>query len=153
MQAQPRTDQHEAAAQTGVVVELSRAKGDDLFTCTLPDWNFIRDLALTFGWHPAGTTYLPQHGQQARRNPIKHDYLPGDSQDSKRVEADDSAQLAAALDGAKRSPFLPGMLRTHAQLQDRSGTEQPLQLQLQTFIQFARRGTFTIALKLTHDQV
>lgn len=153
MQTQPRTEQHEAASQSGLVVELSRDKGDDQFTCSLQEWNFIRDLGRTFGWQPAGTTYLTQHGQQARRNPIKHDYLPGDSQDRKRVDADDAAQLAAALDGAKRSRFLPGMLRTHAQLEDQGGTEQPLQSLLQTFIQFARRGTFTIALKLTHDQV
>lgn len=109
----------------------------------------MRDLGLTFGWRPTGTTYLPQQGERARHNPIKHDYQPGDSQDSKRVEADDSARWAAALDGARRSPFIAGMLRTHAQLQGTNLTlaEHSLQAQLQSFIEFARRGSFTIALR------
>ncbi|WP_153067191.1 hypothetical protein [Steroidobacter cummioxidans] len=128
---------------------LSRTDDDDQFTCTLTDWNFIRDLGRTFGWHPAGTTYLPQHGQRARHNPIKHDYQPGDSEDSKRVEADDSAQWAAALSAAQRSPFISGMLRTHARAQDGNHTEaeRSLHSQLQSFIEFARRGAFTIALE------
>lgn len=151
MRTQRRTHQHEPR-QSGLVVELSRANGDDLFTCSLTDWNFIRDLAQTFGWHPTGTTYLPQQGQRARQNPIKHDYQPGDSQDSKRVEAEDSARWAAALDGARRSPFIAGMLRMHAQLQEgnRAVDEQSLRAQLQSFIEFARRGAFTIALKGVH---
>lgn len=151
VRSQERTNQHETRP-SGRIVELSRVSGDDQFTCTLTDWNFLRDLGQTFGWHPAGTTYLPQHGQRARHNPIKHDYQPGDSQDSKRVEADDCARWAAALDAAERSPFISGMLRAHAQLQDRNDTdaENSLHSQLQTFIQFARRGAFTIALKDVH---
>ena len=148
MSSQQRTLQP-ATRQTGPVVELSGASGDDQFTCTLTDWNFIRDLGLTFGWHPTGTTYLPQQGQRARHNPIKHDYQPGDSQDRKRVEADDSAHWAAALDRAKRSPFILGMLRKHAQPRDgnRPSAESSLYSQLQSFIEFARRGAFTIALQ------
>jgi hypothetical protein len=131
------------------IVELSGASGDDAFSCTLTDWNFFRDLGLTFGWHPAGTTYLPQQGQRARHNPIKHDYQPGDSQDRKRVEAEDSGQWTAALDQARRSPFISGMLRQHVQLSEgnRVSDEQSLRSQLQSFIEFARRGAFTIALK------
>lgn len=148
----PQRVNQDQTRQSGLIVELSRVSGEDLFTCTLTDWNFIRDLGQTFGWHPAGTTYLPQQGQRARHNPIKHDYQPGDSQDSKRVEADDSAQWAAALDRAARSPFISAMLRKHAQLQNRNDTdaEHSLHSQLQTFIQFARRGAFTIALKGVH---
>ena len=148
MKSQQRTNQP-ATRQSGPVVELSGASGDDQLTCTLADWNFMRDLGLTFGWRPTGTTYLPQQGQLARHNPIKHDYQPGDIQDRKRVEADDSAHWAAALDGAKRSPFIVGMLRKHAQLQneDRSSAEPSLYSQLQSFIVFARRGAFTIALQ------
>lgn len=148
MRAQQRTNPQETR-QAGPVVELSRTSGDDQFTCSLADWNFLRDLGRTFGWRPTGTIYLPQQGQRARHNPIKHDYQPGDSQDSKRVEADDSARWAAALDGAKRSPFIAGMLRKHAQLQDANQTvdESTLHAQLQSFIEFARRGAFTIALR------
>lgn len=131
--------------RSGPAVELTRASGDEQFACTLPDWIFILDLGQTFGWHPAGTTYRPQQGQRARHSPIKHDYQPGDSQDSKCVEADDSAQWAAALDGAKRSPFISGMLRKHAQLH--MSTEHSLHSELQNFIEFARRGAFTIALR------
>jgi hypothetical protein len=143
MKSLPRTDPPETAHSA--LVELYGASGQIEFTCNLPDWNFIRDLGQTFGWHPAGTTYLPQQGQRARSNPIKHDYQPGESEDSKRVEADDSAQWAAALDAARRSPFIDGMLRQHAQLH--VGTECSLHSQLQTFIEFARRGAFTIALR------
>jgi hypothetical protein len=134
---------------SGPVVELSRTSADGEFTCSLPDWNFLRDLGRTFGWRHAGTTYLPQQGQRARHNPIKHDYQPGDSQDSKRVEADDAARWAAALDLARRSPFIAGMLRKHAQLHSGNDTvtEHALQAQLQRFTEFARRGSFTIALR------
>jgi hypothetical protein len=146
MKSQRRTHPDEAQ-QSGLVIELTR--GDDQFACTLADWNFIFDLGHTFGWHPAGTTYLPQQGDRARRNPIKHDYRPGDSQDSKRVEADDSAQWAAALDAALRSPFISGMLRTHVTMLEgnRADAERSLHSQLQTFAQFLRRGAFNIALK------
>lgn len=148
MGSHQRTNQRETR-QSGPVVELSRTSGDDQFICSLADWNFIRDLGRTFGWHAAGTTYLPQQGERARINPIKHDYQPGDSRDSKRVEADDAAQWAAALDGARRSPFLAGMLRTHTQRQGVNQTlaEHSLNAQLQSFSEFSRRGAFTIALR------
>lgn len=148
MRTQRRANPHESLLP-GAVVELSGAGRDDQFTCSLPDWNFIRDLGRTFGWHPAGTTYLPQQGQRARHNPIKHDYQPGDSQDSKCVEANDSARWVAALEAAKRSPFITGMLRTQARLQaaNHAVTEHSLRAQLQSFIEFARRGAFTIALR------
>jgi len=147
MRSQHRTQQP-AARQSGAVVELSGASGDDQCTCALSDWNFIRDLGLTFGWHPSGTTYLPQQGHRARHNPIKHDYQPGDDQDRKRIEAEDAAHWAAALEAAKRSPFFVGMLRQHAQLRDgnRADAEPSLHSQLQGFIEIARRGAFTIAL-------
>lgn len=147
MKSQQRIQQP-ATRQSGAFVELSGANGNDQFTCTLADWNFIRDLGLTFGWHPAGTTYLPQQGQRARHNPIKHDYEPGDGRDRKRVEADDSARWAAALEAAQRSSFISGMLRKHAELQggNRTSAELSLLTQLQSFVQLARRGAFTIAL-------
>jgi len=147
MGSQQRTNQPAPRLSSRLVL-LSGASGEDQFTCILTDWNFIRDLGLTFGWHPAGTTYLPQQGHRAGRNPIKHDYQPGDSQDRKRVEADDSAHWAAAIDAAKRSPFISGMLRKHVQQQDenRLSSEPSLHSQLQNFIEFARRGAFTIAL-------
>ncbi|MBM0103114.1 hypothetical protein JM946_00070 [Steroidobacter sp. S1-65] len=149
--SQQRTN--EPATRPSVrVVQLTAASGDDEFTCTLADWNFIRDLGLTFGWHPTGTTYLPQQGQRARHNPIKHDYQPGDSQDRKRVEAADSARWAAALEEAKRSPFISGMLRKHIQQREESrpDAEPSLHSQVQRFIEFARRGAFTIALSDTN---
>lgn len=149
MSPQPHRQQHEELQQAALIVELSREPSTDQFTCSLPDWNFMRDLGQTFGWHPVGTTYLPQQGQRARHNPIKHDYQPGDTQDRKRIEAADSAQWVTALEVAKRSPFISGMLRTHVKLCGASGThtEQSLHLHLQNFIEFARRSGFTIALR------
>lgn len=151
MSSQPH-EQPADAEQSNIIVELFRESGDPSnaqFSCSLPDWNFMRELGRTFGWHPAGTTYLPQQGQRARPKLIKHDYLPGDSQDSKRVESDDSSQWAAALDEASRSPFIEDILRRRAQLQDpgNTSTEQSLHVLLQTFIKFARRGPFTISLR------
>jgi hypothetical protein len=148
MKSQASTNLHEPRP-SGLVVELARAGDDDQFTCTLTDWNFIRELGKTFGWRPAGTIYLPQQGERARHNQIKHDYQPGDSRDTKRVEAGDSAQWAAALETAQRSPFISSMLRAHARLLNRNhaDAEHSLRSQLQAFIQFARRGAFTVALK------
>jgi hypothetical protein len=147
MRSQQRTNEQETR-QSGQVVELSRTSGDEQFICSLADWNFICNLGRTFGWHATGATYLPQHGERARLNPIKHDYQPGDSQDSKRVEAEDAARWAAALDRARRSPFIAGMLRTHAQLRgpNQASADRALHARLQSFSEFARRGAFTIAL-------
>lgn len=152
MTSPPRRDQLEAQ-HPNLLVELSRERGDDQFTCTLPDWSFIRDLGQTFGWHPTGTTYLPQQGERARHNPIKHDYQPGDSQDRKRVETDDAARWAAALDAARRSTFISAILRARVQLQDANDphSDHSLQTLLQRFIEFSRRGAFTIALRQKHD--
>lgn len=148
MRSRQRTNQQEIR-QPALVVELSRTRGAEQFSCSLADWNFIAELGRTFGWQPAGTTYLPQHGERARLNPIKHGYQPGGSQDSKRVEADDAARWVAALDVAKRSPFIAGILRTHTELRgaSRPDAERPLHAQLHSFIEFARRGAFTIALR------
>ncbi|MBL8265689.1 hypothetical protein [Steroidobacter sp.] len=147
MKLRPRPP-HLEAQHAGPMVVLFGA-GDREFSCALPDWNFIVELGQTFGWQPAGTTYLPQQGQRARLNPIKHDYQPGDSQDRKRVEAHDSEHWSVALAGAKRSPFISAMLRKHSQLQAGSGTstEASMHSQLQSFIELARRGAFTIALQ------
>lgn len=151
MSSQPRTRPHEAE-RFMLIVELFRERGEkggDQFSCTLAEWNFLRELGKTFGWHPIGTTYLPQKGQPARHKPIKHDYQPGDSEDRKRVESDDSAQWAATLDRARRSPFISGMLHARAQLQESESTSsaQALESLLNNFIEFARRGSFTIALR------
>lgn len=146
-QARPGNDQ-----RSRIVVELFRdpgTPGGAQFSCSLSDWNFLWELARTFGWHPIGTTYLLRHGQPAQHLPIKHDYQPGDSQDRKRVEANDCWQWIAALEGARRSPFLSGMLQAHAKLQpsDSGATEAALGLLIQNFIEFARRGPFTISLR------
>jgi hypothetical protein len=134
--------------QSSLIVELTREAAEDQFSCTLTHWNFLRDLAKTFGWRPVGTTYLPQRGERARPAPIiKHDYHPGDSQDRKRVGADDSSHWAAALDRARRSPFISGMLQARAQVPDMDDTEQSLRLLIQEYINFARRGAFVIALR------
>lgn len=128
-----------------LIVEMSREPGGDHFSCTVPDWNFLSELATTFGWRPIGTIYLPQHGQPARDKPIKHDYRPGDSQDRKRVEANDSAHWAAALQVARQSPFITGILQ--ARVRAVGGDEQTLQRLLQDFVRFAHQGAFTIALR------
>ncbi|MDY6945192.1 MAG: hypothetical protein SXG53_05695 [Pseudomonadota bacterium] len=150
MSSQP--NEQPADADSHIIVELFRGpagRGIPQFSCTLPQWNFMRELGRTFGWNPVGTTYLPQQGQPARHKPIKHDYHPGDSLDRKSIESDDSAQWAAALDQAQRSPFLADMLQKRAQLQEAAdpSTEQSVRVLLQTFIEFARRGPFTIQLR------
>lgn len=151
MVSQPHVSPVEAQ-QASFIVEMFREPDRyrrDHFSCTLPDWDFMHDLGRTFGWQPFGTTYLPQIGQKARSMPIKHDYRPGDIQDRKRVEADDAERLVTALERARQSPFFSDMLKAHATLQtpDKEVTEQSLQSMLQSFIEFARRGPFTIALK------
>lgn len=151
MVSQPDTFSDEAQ-RASFIIQMTRESGQpgrDQFSCTLPDWDFMLELGRTFGWRPVGTTYLPQRGQQARHKPLKHDYQPGDIRDGKRVEAEDSSLWVAALERARRSSSLPGMLQAHAQGQEpgNKATERSLQLLLQNFIAFARRGPFTIALK------
>jgi hypothetical protein len=148
----PEQARPEQARRWSFVVEMFRDQqepGPAELSCTLSDWDFLCELGKTFGWHPVGTTYLLRRGQRVQHVPIRRDYQPGDSKDRKSIEIKDCARWAAALETARRSPFVSSMVRAHVELQEpgSEGSEQALHLLLQSFIEFAGRGAFTVALK------
>lgn len=134
-----------------LVVRLHRAAteahGRDLFVCTARQWEFLHELAHTFGWQAHGTTYeLPANSKLtsvALRN-----YEPGDAADPKFVSTEDAVEWARALERAQDSGRLDS-LATAQQLELDHGDAgaQSLGHWLAEFIEYAYGGAFTFALE------
>src|SRR4029450_11924258 len=88
--------------------DAAERHGRDRFSCSVPAWRFFKDLAVTYGWQPRGTTYSPFDSHIAP--PARHNYEPGDSRDRKYVEADDAIAWANALEAAKSSAHSAAMI-------------------------------------------
>lgn len=133
------------------IVEMSRAAtaphGRNRFSCPLPVWDFFWELGLAFGWRPQGTTYVAP-AKSPVESPARRDYQPGGSRDSKRVEAGDAMAWARALELAKASPHLAGMIeaRSAALALNGSAGSDLLPGVLDEFIQFAYGGAFAFAI-------
>lgn len=132
------------------VVEMFRdaaeRHGRDRFACSLPVWRFLKDLAVTFGWQPRGTTYAvvnPDAGISAR-----HDYQPGDSRDRKYVEAIDAIAWANALKAARESSHSAAMIDAalSAMTVDGASMETPLRSLIDEFVAYAYGGAFAFAI-------
>src|SRR5215217_5777023 len=87
--------------------------GRDRFSCTVPIWELLQEVAQTFGWLPMGASYVapPKLTVEA---PLRHDYRPGGARDVKRVEKEDAAAWASALKSAQNSPHLAAMITARA---------------------------------------
>lgn len=128
------------------VVEMFRdaaeRHGRDRFSCSLPVWRFLKDLAVTFGWQPRGTTYSTQ-ANPGIDLPARHDYQPGDSRDRKYVDAEDAIAWANALGVAKRSSHSTAMIEAAA---DGALMEAPLHSLIDEFVAYAYGGAFAFAI-------
>lgn len=127
------------------VVEMFRdaaeRHGRDRFSCSLPVWRFLKDLAVTFGWQPRGTTYSTV-ANPAVDLPARHDYQPGDARDRKHVDAEDAIAWANALEAAKRSSHSTAMIQAAA---DGALPEAPLHSLIDEFVAYAYGGAFAFA--------
>jgi len=127
--------------------DAAELRGRDLFVCSASEWQFLLELARTFGWQANGTTYELPLGSRitdaARRN-----YEPGATADKKEVSGDDAIAWAQALERAQQSPHFDRFART---LMAQSGADErdlgSVDRWLAEFIQYAFGGAFAFALE------
>ncbi|MGH8185594.1 MAG: hypothetical protein ACREUC_03460 [Steroidobacteraceae bacterium] len=119
------------------------AKGGNRFSCPLPIWELLWELGRAFGWHPEGTTYV-QAANSTADVPARRNYDPSGSRDQKRVQEEDAVAWARALEVAKVSPYLAGMIeaRSAALLGSGQTGGDLLPGVLDEFIEFAYGGAF-----------
>ena len=133
------------------VVEMFRdaaeRHGRDRFACSLPVWRFLKDLAVTFGWQPRGTTYALVVNPDVD-NPARHGYRPGDSRDRKYVEANDAIAWANALEAARNSSHSAAMIDAalSTMTADGASMEMPLRTLIDEFVAYAYGGAFAFAI-------
>lgn len=141
---------------TAGVVQMFRdaaePQGRDRYSCSLPVWEFLRELGHTFGWQPQGTTYASTVDRDPQAS-ARHNYQPGDALDPKRIEAQDALVWARALDAAKHSPHFAGITDAGSGTAARSGVESgaSLRSQVDEFIQYAYGGAFTFVISVARD--
>lgn len=122
--------------------------GRDQFSCSVPIWELLQELAQTFGWLPMGASYVapPKLTVQA---PARRDYRPGGARDIKRIDKDDAAAWAGALEAAQDSPHLAAMIAARADAiatADGRAAEALLPGVIEEFVEFAYGGAFTFVL-------
>jgi hypothetical protein len=132
------------------IVEMVRAaaapQGRNRFSCPLPVWDFLWELGHAFGWRPQGTTYVVP-AKSTVESPARRDYQPGGTRDYKQVAAEDAMAWARALEVAKVSPHLEGMIEARSAALSASGASGDLLPgTLDEFIQFAYGGAFAFAI-------
>jgi hypothetical protein len=122
--------------------DAAERHGRDRFSCSLPLWRFLKDLAVTFGWQPRGTTYATMANAGVDL-PARHDYQPGDSRDRKYVDAEDAIAWANALEAAKHSAHSTAMIEAAAA---DASIEAPLHTLIDEFVAYAYGGAFAFAI-------
>ena len=132
----------------GVQVQLFRdaaeSQGRDRFSCPGVVWEVLLELGETFGWRPLGATYLVPAKLKVT-SPARQNYQAGGALDYKRVDAEDAMAWAGALEGAKNSPALIGMLTARSAAIGNGVTAESLRSLIDEFIQYAYGGAFTFA--------
>lgn len=94
----------------GMVRNSAEPGGRDRFSCSTDNWELLLDTGKAFGWKAQGTLYVPTDIAIVPDSPARHDYQPGDAQDSKSVATADAFEWARALSEARNSPHLAAML-------------------------------------------
>lgn len=134
------------AAVVSMVRDSAELGGRDRFACSLPIWTLLLQLAESFGWKPSGTTYSSARPLLVE-SAVRHNYQPGDAQDQKRVAAEDALAWAMALNEARHSPHLLGMLESTAAATAAAAgaADAPFTVVLDEFIAYAFGGAFYFA--------
>jgi hypothetical protein len=79
------------------------------FSCSLDEWELLRELGQTFGWRPKGVTYVAPPGRKIVA-PAQRNYQPGEWLDRKWVDADDARAWGQALHLARQSSHMEAMI-------------------------------------------
>jgi hypothetical protein len=115
--------------------------GRNRFSCSLQAWEFLQELAETFGWRPKGTLYIASPKAKIEAA-ARHNYQPGNTLDPKCIEADDAMAMAHALDVAKRSAHFDAMIAARTGID----SQEPLPVVIDEFVHYAYGGAFTFAI-------
>ena len=133
--------------------------GRDRFSCSVATWDLLQQIGETFGWRPSGASYVakPRRPRESPplESPVRRDYRPGETLDEKRVEQEDAAAWAGALELAASSPHLPAMITARAAAMTRTGAQAaaaPLPGVVAEFVEFAYGGAFTFVLASDADR-
>jgi len=132
-------EMHRDAAERG---------GRDRFSCPTATWELLQEVGQTFGWHPAGASYVAATSRKSA-SPVRRDYRPGGTLDEKRIEQDDATAWAGALELAMDSPHLAAMIEARAAAITAAGgpiTAAPLPGVIAEFIEFAYGGAFSFVI-------
>ncbi len=130
------------------------AGGRDRFSCSAGAWGLLLDLGKAFGWKSHGTSYVPSDLALVPDRLARHDYQPGDAQDSKLVDAADALEWAKALSAARDSPHLTAMIgdRTPVAVPHHTATSEELRsanvpfiIIMDEFIAYAFDGEFVFS--------
>lgn len=135
-----------------LVREITQFERPESYSCSYLVWDFLRELGETFGWRPAGTTYVAPPKRKIEI-PVSRNYQPGDALDRKRVEADDAMAWAKALETARHSPHFDAIAKasTAASAADADALVARLSAETDEFARFAKGGAFTFALSAGDD--
>jgi len=132
----------------GVRVELLRdaaeSHGRDRFSCPGAVWDLLLELGETFGWRPAGTTYLVPPKSKVT-TPARQNYQAGDSLDYKRVEAEDAIAWASALEDSRHSPHFIAIVSARSAAVGGGASIDSLLSLIDEFIVYVYGGAFTFA--------
>jgi hypothetical protein len=123
----------------------------DRLSCSLAHWQLLREIGVTFGWQPLGTTYLPFASGKGEAHALR-DYEPGNALDAKYVEREDAARWAASLRAAKQQPrFLAGIQKNHGAEVIEIEADETIANLVDEFIEFAGAGPFAFAIAANRD--
>lgn len=139
-----------------MVRDSTDAGGRDHFSCSSSAWELLLELGNAFGWKPLDTSYVPGNLAAVPEVPTRHDYSPGDRQDSKLIDALDALNWASALSEARSSPHLAAMIGDRpsvAALRETATEEQrsvsaPFITTMNEFITYAFGGKFAFSRSL-----
>ena len=109
------------------VVNMARP-GTDLYgvgqlACSSDAWDLLLEIGKTFGWKALGASYVPTDVEMTLNGVTRHDYQPGDRQDSKLVNTADALAWATALSEAHASLHLAEMIGDSPPISTRHETD------------------------------
>ena len=132
----------------------AQAGGLQHFACSSAAWELLLELGQSFGWKPAGTTYMPARVKEVPDAAVRHDYRPGDTRDRKCINGEDALVWARALSEARHSPHLdtllgsrpaPTVLAESASVDQVRSANAPFTVVMDEFIEYAFAGPFSFA--------
>jgi hypothetical protein len=128
-----------------LVRDAAEPGGRNVFSCTRQEWELLVELGQAFGWLARGAAYIRQNTSSADDD-VRHGYEAGDIRDPKRVESGDALSWAAALDRARRSDRIEGLIGQTAAAKEQGPIDEAhFAAILDDFIEYAYGGEFSFS--------